>query len=74
MERQLTTLCGRRRIPSVRLLPPDALLTTTRSERLFEGNAVEATWDEALTTAMKECGVAIAEEGLAATLLQDLAD
>lgn len=38
------------------------------------GKAVEASWDEALTSAMREHRVAIAEEAMAASLLHDLAD
>ncbi|WP_240547201.1 TIGR02679 family protein [Mesorhizobium tianshanense] len=38
------------------------------------GNPVEASWDGALTLAMREHRVAIAEEALAASLLQDLDD
>lgn len=42
--------------------------------RPLEGTAVEASWDEALTAAMRQHRVAIAEEALAASLLQDLDD
>jgi uncharacterized protein (TIGR02679 family) len=38
----------------------------------LKGKAVEATWDEALTTAMQQHRVAIAEEALAESLLRDL--
>lgn len=38
------------------------------------GNPVEASWDGALTLAMRERRVAIAEEAVAASLLQDLDD
>ena len=36
------------------------------------GTAVQASWDEALTSAMQEQGVTIAEEAVARVLLQDL--
>jgi hypothetical protein len=38
------------------------------------GKAVDAVWDPALTKAMQHHRVAIAEEGLAASLLVDLGD
>jgi uncharacterized protein (TIGR02679 family) len=38
------------------------------------GQVVEASWDAALTLAMREHGVAIAEEAVATSLLQDLDD
>jgi len=38
----------------------------------LEGPAVIASWDEALTSAMKTYQLAIAEEGIAVSLLQDL--
>jgi uncharacterized protein (TIGR02679 family) len=40
----------------------------------LEGSAVIASWDEALTSAMQTHQLAIAEEGVAASLLQDLED
>ncbi|RWC51103.1 MAG: TIGR02679 family protein [Mesorhizobium sp.] len=40
----------------------------------LEGKVAEASWDGALTLAMREHRVAIAEEALAASLLQDLDD
>jgi len=40
----------------------------------LEGQAVEASWDAALTLAMREHRVAIAEEAVATSLLQDLDD
>jgi uncharacterized protein (TIGR02679 family) len=43
-----------------------------RSGHRLKGIDVLALWDEALTIAMKEHQIGIAEEGVAATLLQDL--
>jgi uncharacterized protein (TIGR02679 family) len=40
----------------------------------LQGSAVIASWDEALMSAMQTHQVAVAEEGIAATLLQDLKD
>jgi uncharacterized protein (TIGR02679 family) len=40
----------------------------------LEGKAVEAPWDEALPTAMQQHRISVAEESLAASLLQDLHD
>jgi uncharacterized protein (TIGR02679 family) len=40
----------------------------------LDGRSIEASWDEALAAAMREHGVAIAEEAMAATLLSDLND
>jgi len=44
-----------------------------RTQQLDRG-AVEASWDEALADAMREFGIAIAEEATAAALLPDLDD
>ncbi len=49
-----------------------AVRDAPRPAQLLGGSAVEASWDNALTTAMREHGVAIAEEALAAALLPDL--
>jgi uncharacterized protein (TIGR02679 family) len=49
-----------------------AVRTAPGLTQRLEGNAVEASWDETLTAAMREHGVAIAEEGMAAALLSDL--
>ncbi|HXW28241.1 MAG TPA: DUF2399 domain-containing protein, partial [Xanthobacteraceae bacterium] len=38
----------------------------------LEGPAVSASWDGALTSAMETHQLAIAEEGIAVSLLQDL--
>jgi uncharacterized protein (TIGR02679 family) len=38
------------------------------------GSAIDAVWDPALTTAMQQRGLSIAEEAVAAALLQDLGD
>jgi uncharacterized protein (TIGR02679 family) len=53
----------------------DYLAAVHSSPRLghhLKGVEVLASWDEALTSAMRTHGVAIAEEGLAGSLLQDL--
>ncbi|MDX8524160.1 TIGR02679 family protein [Mesorhizobium sp. MSK_1335] len=49
-----------------------AAVRTTPSSAPLEGRAVEASWDGALTVAMQDHQAAIAEEALAASLLQDL--
>lgn len=49
-----------------------AIRTTRNLARSLGGKAVEASWDEALTASMREHRVAIAEEALAASLLEDL--
>jgi uncharacterized protein (TIGR02679 family) len=48
-------------------------IATSRGQPL-EGKAVEASWDETLTAAMQQHQMCIAEESLAASLLQDLHD
>lgn len=48
-------------------------MARSRAQRL-EGSTVEASWDEALAPAMREVGIAIAEEAMAAGLLPDLDD
>jgi uncharacterized protein (TIGR02679 family) len=50
-----------------------ARMAPSRTQRL-DGSAVEASWDEALAKAMRELGIAIAEEATAAALLPDLDD
>ncbi|MDQ6435227.1 TIGR02679 family protein [Mesorhizobium sp. LHD-90] len=51
-----------------------AARTAPSPARALAGNPVEASWDGALTLAMIEHRVAIAEEALAVSLLQDLDD
>lgn len=51
-----------------------AVQTAPNPAHSLAGNPVEACWDGALTMAMLEHRVAIAEEALAASLLQDLYD
>ncbi|KFC69068.1 hypothetical protein FG93_03693 [Bosea sp. LC85] len=51
-----------------------AVQTAPNPAHSLKGNPVEASWDGALTLAMQERRVAIAEEALAASLLQDLCD
>lgn len=50
-----------------------AIMTAQGLTHALTGPAVDAMWDPALATAMRELGTAIAEEGLAAVLLPDLA-
>lgn len=52
----------------------DAVRTARSPAHSLAGNPVEASWDGALTIAMRERRVAIAEEAVAASLLQDLGD
>lgn len=49
-----------------------AASTAPHTRRNLEGTAVAASWDEALATAMLRRGLAIAEEAVAATLIEDL--
>lgn len=51
-----------------------AVRTVPNPAHPLGGRAVEASWDGALTLAMREHRVAIAEEALAASMLQDLDD
>ena len=51
-----------------------AVQTAPNPAHSLAGNAVEASWDETLTLAMRQRRVAIAEEAVAASLLQDLDD
>jgi uncharacterized protein (TIGR02679 family) len=51
-----------------------AIRTKPSLAQALGGKAVEASWDRALTTVMREHRVAIAEEALASSLLQDLDD
>ncbi|TIX01025.1 MAG: TIGR02679 family protein [Mesorhizobium sp.] len=51
-----------------------AVRTAPSLAHSLEGKVAEASWDGALTLAMREHRVAIAEEALAASLLQDLDD
>jgi uncharacterized protein (TIGR02679 family) len=51
-----------------------AVQTAPSPAHSLAGNPVEASWDGALTLAMRERRVAIAEEAVAASLLQDLDD
>ncbi len=51
-----------------------AVRTAPSLGQSLKGEAVEASWDETLTTAMQEHRVSIAEEALTASLLQDLDD
>lgn len=51
-----------------------AVRTAPSPTHSLAGNPVEASWDGALTLAMRERRVAIAEEAVAASLLQDLYD
>jgi uncharacterized protein (TIGR02679 family) len=51
-----------------------AIQTVPSLTQLLDGRAIEASWDEALAAAMREHGVAIAEEAVAAALLPDLDD
>lgn len=51
-----------------------AVRTAPSPTHSLAGNPVEASWDGALTLAMRERRVAIAEEAVAASLLQDLDD
>jgi uncharacterized protein (TIGR02679 family) len=50
----------------------DAVRTASSLAHPLEGQTAEASWDRALALAMREHRVAIAEEALAASLLQDL--
>jgi uncharacterized protein (TIGR02679 family) len=49
-----------------------AIGSVASREATLSGNAVIALWDEALTTVMQQHGIPIAEEAIAAALLQDL--
>jgi len=49
-----------------------AIRATQNPGQPLKGNAVQAIWDEALATVMQEHRISIAEEALAASLLQDL--
>lgn len=49
-----------------------AVSTARGPTQCLEGTAIEASWDESLAAAMREQGVAIAEEAVATTLLPDL--
>jgi uncharacterized protein (TIGR02679 family) len=51
-----------------------AVRTAPSLGRPLKGKPVEASWDETLTAVMQRHRVSIAEEALAATLLQDLDD
>jgi hypothetical protein len=51
-----------------------ALQTASGLPLRLDRRSIEASWDEALAAAMREHGVAIAEEAMAATLLSDLND
>jgi uncharacterized protein (TIGR02679 family) len=51
-----------------------AIKTAPSRGQPLVGKAVEASWDEALTAAMQQHRVSVAEESLAASLLQDLHD
>lgn len=51
-----------------------AVQTAANPALSLAGNPVEASWDGALTQAMRENRLAVAEEALAASLLQDLDD
>ncbi|GLR45991.1 hypothetical protein GCM10007880_65090 [Mesorhizobium amorphae] len=51
-----------------------AVQTAPKPAHALAGNPVDASWDGALTLVMQEQRVAIAEEALAASLLQDLHD
>ena len=51
-----------------------AVQTAEGVAQRLEGRTVEASWDEALTATMREHGVAIAEEAMAAAMLSDLTD
>jgi hypothetical protein len=49
-----------------------ALRTAPSLEHSLKGKPVQASWDAALTAAMQHHRISIAEEALAASLLQDL--
>lgn len=49
-----------------------AVRTATGLAQHLDGNSVEASWDDGLAGAMREQGIAVAEEALAAVLLPDL--
>jgi len=49
-----------------------AVRTTSGLEQALAGKPIKALWDEALTAAMQQQSVSIAEEAVAASLLQDL--
>lgn len=51
-----------------------AVRTAPNQTQLLDERSIEASWDEALAAAMREHGVAIAEEAVAAALLPDLDD
>lgn len=51
-----------------------AACTASDFAKRLEGTPVNASWDEGLTAAMNEHGVAVAEEAVATRLLSDLAD
>jgi uncharacterized protein (TIGR02679 family) len=51
-----------------------AVRTTPKPALRLGGKAVEASWDGALTNALREHRVALAEEAMAASLLRDLED
>jgi uncharacterized protein (TIGR02679 family) len=51
-----------------------AVRTAPSAGQILLGKAVDASWDEALTAAMQQHRICIAEEALAASLLQDLGD
>ncbi len=49
-----------------------AVRTAPSAGQILTGRAVDASWDETLTAAMQQHQICIAEEALAASLLQDL--
>ncbi len=51
-----------------------AVRAAPATSRPLDGTAVQAAWDQALTTAMARHRIAIAEEAVAASLLRDLDD
>jgi uncharacterized protein (TIGR02679 family) len=51
-----------------------AVRTASGLAQRLEGAIVEASWDDGLTAAMHEHGIAVAEETVAAQLLSDLTD